>query len=45
MGIGKLLKVRIGTWFKIFLKDAMIKRRIYTEILVKNLEVQGVKAG
>ena len=45
MGIGKMLELGIGTWFRIVLKDAVVKRRSYAENLAKNSEVQGIKAG
>ena len=45
MGIGKMLEVGIGTWFRIVLKYAVVKRRFYTKNLAKNSEVQGIKAG
>ena len=40
----KMLEMGIGTWFRIVLKDAVLKRRSYAENLAKNSEVQGIKA-
>ena len=45
MGIGKMLEMGVGTWFRIVLKNAVVKRRFYTENLAKNSKVQGIKAG